>query len=231
MATVINPGWRSAVSRVLKRLDERRAANQPLPPPARVQPVEPPAPERIELPPLDFHTGEPVTTPPPVPAPVARPVLKSVEKPRVVEKVAVLEDPVRQRVRDAYVGARFAGFARNSHDLARVRAVVKAAELYFEDGNPLRAAELLDLAIELQPSAEPLWRARLDIALRAQDRAAYHRTAMRFHEAHPHAARGEEGRGFASWELAPEFMPADLRLRVLAAGRAEERQENRKEAA
>ena len=237
-------GWRSAaalaVSRVLKRSEEAAAAPQAkaatVPQPAVVEP-------RPDLPPLDFRTGRPVD----VPLERTGTEPKPTEITRHVEKVSVLEDPARQRVRDAYVAARFTGVARTSHDLGRVRAVIRAAEIYHEDGNVRRAEELLELAASLQPSSEALPLARLEIALRLGDSEAYRRTALRFRENHPKSARWKEivafartlylteapftaeaGDGFGdsaylrpNWishglELAPEFMPGDLRTRVLA---------------
>ena len=56
-----------------------------------------------------------------------RAVEKPADKPkRVIESVSVLEDAARQRIRDAYVAARFSGVARSSQDLARVRSVIAA---------------------------------------------------------------------------------------------------------
>jgi hypothetical protein len=236
------PGWRNvaalAVNRVLKRADE------PAPPPTKAvqPPTLPVAEHKPDLPPLDFATGRPVEVKVERDAPV-----KPAEKAKRAESVSVLEDPVRQRVRDAYVAARFTGVARNSQDLARVRAVIRAAEIYFDDGNVRRAEELLDLAAALQPSSEALPLARLEIALRAGDTESYRRTALRFRENHPRSARWREITAFArtlylteapftadvmenlgdraylqpNWisdglELAPEFMPGDLRSRVLA---------------
>jgi len=213
-------------------------------PEQRLSVVEP---LKRELPPLDFYTGAPVVmkAEPPKPAPTPEPAETPV---RIVEKVSVLEDPARQRIRDAYIAARFAGVARSSHDLAPARHVIKSAHHYFEDGNTDRAGELLDLAAELQPSSQALWLARLELALRARDAAAYRRTALLFRHHHPNSPRWKEIVAFArtvciteapfvaniadmvddnacqrpewlhdSWELTPEFMPVDLRSRVLGA--------------
>jgi hypothetical protein len=237
------PGWRSvaalAVNRVLKRGDEADPATEMKAAP----PAAPPAPEKKpDLPPLDFGTGRPVEVN------VERAAgAKPAEKAKRVESVTVLDDPARQRVRDAYVAARFTGVARSSHDLARVRAVIRAAETYFGDGNVRRAEELLDFAAALQPASEALPLARLEIALRLGDSEGYRRTAIHFRENHPRSARWKEISAFArtlylteapfnaeaidnlgdraylrpNWmsdglELAPEFMPGDLRARVLA---------------
>ena len=231
MKTAISPAASAEVTR-----------QDPRPQPVAVESVQ-----RVELPPLDFCTGEPVVSKaePPKPAPAPKPVDEPV---RAVEKVSVLEDPARQRIRDAYVAARFAGVARTSHDLARTRHVIKSAHLYFEDGNTGRAEELLDLATDLQPSSQALWLARLELALRMRDSAAYRRTALLFRHHHPISPRWKEIVAFArtvciteapfiasvvdmvgdnagkrptwvhdSWELTPEFMPVDLRSRVLGA--------------
>ena len=241
-ATTI-PGWRSAaalaMNRVLKRREEVPASSEASPAPGPAPMAE----EKPELPPLDFATGRPVATVKPVKVQPQAPM----EKPNRVEAVLVLADPARQRVRDAYVAARFSGVARSSQDLARVRAVIRASETYFGDGNLRLAEELLDLAIDLQPASEALPLARLEIALRIGDSEGYRRTAIRFRQNHPRSARWKEITAFArtlylteapftpdpmdslgdraylrpnwisdAWELAPEFMPGDLRARVLA---------------
>ncbi len=229
---------------MLKKLDEVSAPVTAQPPVAPLPPAPTIVEERVELPPLDFKTGRPVDAKPAALHAVAD---KAAEKPkRAIESVTVLEDAARQRVRDAYVTARFSGLARSSQDLARVRAVVRAAQIYLEDGNQRRAEELLELATELQPVSEALPLARLELALRVADSEGYRRVALRFRKDHPRSARWKEIVAFArtlylteapftpdasdsgdraylrpnwlqdAWELTPEFMPGDLRARVLA---------------
>lgn len=256
MKTATNATWRAAaataVNRVLKRIDDSARTPAPVahvPAPA-YQPV---AAEKVDLPPLDFVTGEPVTVEAaPAPAPAAK-AAEAPPSPPPVEFVSLLEDPAQQRIRDDYVAARFPGVARNSHDLARSRAVIKAAQVYMEDGDSSRAEELLDLAALLQPSSEALLLARLEVALQQRDSEGYRRTAIRFHHAHPRSAHWKYIVAFArtlylteppfttlsdweernyqrpnwmgnSWELAPEFNNADLRRRVLGAAPAQEPQ-------
>jgi hypothetical protein len=232
------------MNRVLKRLDESsRTAEKAESAPVALH--DEPAVERVELPPLDFLTGEPVEIEPPAPPPPPEPV--GIPAPRAIEAVTLLEDPARQRVRDAYIAARFPGVARSSRDLARVRSVINAANVYLEDGESRRAEELLDVAAELLPASEKLLLARLELALRLRDSEGYRRTGLRFRERHPRSPHWKYIVAFAqtiylteapftadvtdpfgdgayqrpNWlgdalELAPEFAPTDLRKRVLA---------------
>ena len=209
--------------------------------------VEPPV--RVDLPPLEFTGSVPSRAPvaPPVVEPQAE--AKPIPVERKIPRVSVLEDATRQRIRDRYVAARFPGVARTSADLAIVEAVIKSANLYYEDGDAARAEELLDVAAMLQPEAEALWLARLELALLLCDSENYRRVAISFRSHHPNSVKWpevaalarslylsdapfaghEETSGLAnfgsylppnwlrdSWELAPKFKPADLRLCVIA---------------
>src|SRR5947208_490236 len=101
-----------AVTRVLMKLDDGEIVPPPPQTLAQVVAAQPAKAERVELPPLDFVTGAPVAV---AAVTVADPQLESarIEKAaRVLERVATLDDPVRQRVRDRYVAARFPGVAR-----------------------------------------------------------------------------------------------------------------------
>ena len=90
-----------------------------------------------------------------------------------------------RRIRDRYIGARFPGVARGAADLQPSDRVVKAARLYFEDGHPEAALELLDLAIEQDSRAEALWLAQLEILFLVRDGARFIETARAFRAMHP----------------------------------------------
>jgi hypothetical protein len=185
------PSWRAAaalaVNRVLKKIDQSpssESASRAVPPAPANEPI---AAERVELPPLDFRTGLPVEIKAsPAPEPAQKPSEST--PPRRVEKVSVLDDAGRQRIRDTYVAARFPGVARSSHDLADVEHVTRAAQVYLRDANPRRAEEILELAYALQPEADALLLARLDVALQLGDTDGYRRTALRFRNDHPRSA-------------------------------------------
>jgi hypothetical protein len=197
------------MNRVLKRRDESSHAPSP-PTPISLVPSPQAAPrEPVELPPLDFATGQPVATAPAVAKPAQPAPAIREEAPRIEERVFALDDPARQRVRDAYVAARFPGVARSSHDLARVRSVIAAAQAYFEDGDARRAEELLEFAAELQPAAEALLLARLEIALQLRDSESYRRNALRFHADHPRSAHWRYVVAFARtlYLTEPPFSP------------------------
>ena len=94
-------------------------------------------------------------------------------------------DAKSRRIRDRYIGARFPGVARSAADLEAPERVVKAARLFFEDGDIEAALELLDLAIEQDSRAETLWLAQLEILFLARDRSRYVESARAFHAMHP----------------------------------------------
>ena len=94
-------------------------------------------------------------------------------------------DAKSRRIRDRYITARFPGVARSAADLEAPERVVKAARLFFEDGDIAAALELLDLAIEQNSRAEALWLAQLEIVFLARDAARYLECARAFHAMHP----------------------------------------------
>jgi len=109
----------------------------------------------------------------------------------VVEDARELEGR-RRRIRDRYVSARFPGVARNAADLADAPRVIKAARLYFEEEDITSALELLKLAVEEAPQADPVWLARLEILFLARDAAAFTACARDFRAAHPRHAQWAE---------------------------------------
>ena len=90
-----------------------------------------------------------------------------------------------RRIRDRYIGARFPGVARSSADLESPSRVVKAARLYFEDGQADTALELLDIAIEQDSRAEALWLAQLEILFLGRNAPRFVETARAFRAMHP----------------------------------------------
>src|SRR4051812_46502602 len=94
-------------------------------------------------------------------------------------------DATRRRIRDRYIGVRFAGVARGAGDLENPVRVVKAARLTFDEGEAETALELLSLAID-QNAGEPQLRlAELEIAYLARKRARFVEAARDFHELFP----------------------------------------------
>ena len=89
-----------------------------------------------------------------------------------------------RRIRDRYIGARFPGVARSAADLESPDRVVKAARLYFEDGQVDTALEILDLAIEQDSRAAALWLAQLEILFLGRNAPRYVETARAFRALH-----------------------------------------------
>jgi hypothetical protein len=103
----------------------------------------------------------------------------------VVEDNPVGYDARSRRIRDRYIGARFPGVARSAADLENPDRVVKAARLYFEDGQSESALELLDVAIEQDSRAEALWLAQLEILFLTRNASRYVESARAFRAMHP----------------------------------------------
>jgi hypothetical protein len=90
-----------------------------------------------------------------------------------------------RRIRDRYISARFPGVARCAADLESVERVIKSARLYFEDGQPDTALELLDVAIEQDSRAAALWLAQLEIVFLGRDAVRFVECARAFKALHP----------------------------------------------
>jgi hypothetical protein len=89
-----------------------------------------------------------------------------------------------RRIRDRYITARFPGVARSVADLESSDRVIKAARLYFEDGQVDTALELLDVAIEQDSRAEALWLAQLEILFLGRNAARFVECARAFRALH-----------------------------------------------
>jgi hypothetical protein len=89
---------------------------------------------------------------------------------RAAQKVALVEsnpdtyDEKRRRIRDRYIGIRFAGVIRSAEDLANAPRIIRAARAAFEEDHAETALELLELAIEQHYRDKTLWLADLEIA-------------------------------------------------------------------
>jgi len=101
-------------------------------------------------------------------------------------------DATRRRIRDRYIGVRFAGLARGAADLDNPVRVMKAARLAFEEGDADTALELLSLAIDQNAGGPQLRLAELEIAYRARQRARFTRAARDFHELFPRSLEWPE---------------------------------------
>ena len=92
-------------------------------------------------------------------------------------------DPMRRKIRDRYIGARFAGLARSGADLQDTDRLIKAARLAFEEENVEAALELLDLGIEQNAREPRLWLAKLEILSLVRSAARFTAAARAFREA------------------------------------------------
>jgi hypothetical protein len=140
---------------------------------------------RPELPEVGWRDDE-ATLDPAAPPPVLnRPAARTPRQAASIESDPHTYDPERRRIRDRYIGARFAGVARSAADLENATRVIKAARLVFEEEEPELAIELLRLAIEQNAQEPMLWLAELEIAYLARDASHFAQTARAFHLAFP----------------------------------------------
>lgn len=95
------------------------------------------------------------------------------------------EPAMRAKIRDRYVAVRFPGIAQSSRDLEKLERVIPAARLFFEEGHPDRALELLQLAIKQCPTCEPIRLAQLEIAFLARDKVLFNDRARDFNRVLP----------------------------------------------
>jgi hypothetical protein len=177
----------------------------------RAMPVAlpPVAARRAQAPRLPVDAPRPIVPAPkpiaPAPMPTAEPELEmlewdgvQVEKPAAppaapppatraaVENFAALRgDPLRLRLRDRYIKARFPGVAESSADLEDGPRVVKAVRLYFGEQKFDRADELLEIAIEQTSGAMTLRLAQLELAFLRRQAAAFTVFARAFRNTHP----------------------------------------------
>jgi len=95
------------------------------------------------------------------------------------------DDPLRHKILDRYITARFAGIATGAGDLGDSARVVKAARLLFEDGQGERGLELLQVASDLHPSDDAMRLARFELLFLERDVQGYRRAVERFHHDRP----------------------------------------------
>jgi hypothetical protein len=117
--------------------------------------------------------------PPGAPAPLAmtarerpqRPLARSgkATTPAPAPETGVVAGFANPEARDRYIAARLPGIARNGADLMKFERVVRAARLFFEEGEAARALELLDLAVEQHPACQPPRLAQLEMAFLMRD--------------------------------------------------------------
>jgi hypothetical protein len=119
-------------------------------------------------------------------APSARPKVELVESnPRTY-------DEKRRRIRDRYIGIRFAGVIRSAEDLSNSPRIIRAARAAFEEDHAETALELLELAIEQNVNEKPLWLADLEIAFLVRDAHRFIASARAFRLQFPGAEEWKE---------------------------------------
>ena len=138
-------------------------------------------------------------------------VRKPAAPPKPAKKVVLVEsnpqtyDEKRRRIRDRYIGIRFAGIIRSAEDLANAPRVIRAARAAFEEDHADTALELLELAIEQNLDDRQLWLADLEIAFLVRNAHRFVASARAFRAQFPQAVEWNEisrlGRALAPQEV------------------------------
>jgi hypothetical protein len=118
--------------------------------------------------------------------------------PKPAKKVVLVEsnphtyDEKRRRIRDRYIGIRFAGIIRSAEDLSNAPRMIRAARAAFEEDHAETALELLELAIEQSLKEKQLWLADLEIAFLVRNAHRFVASARAFRAQFPEAAEWNE---------------------------------------
>jgi hypothetical protein len=123
--------------------------------------------------------------------PAAAPA-KAAKKAVLVESDPQTYDEKRRRIRDRYIGIRFAGIIRSAEDLANAPRIIRAARAAFEEDHAGTAAELLELAIEQNVKQKQLWLADLEIAFLVRNAQRFVALARAFRAQFHNAAEWNE---------------------------------------
>jgi len=115
-----------------------------------------------------------------------------VERIRPHEEVpgAFAGSDLEEKIRSRYIGLRFPGISRAG--LSDSERVIQAARLFFEEEQPDKALELLDLAIEERSTEEGLRLAQIEIAFLERDARRYCALARELRRALPEVAAWPE---------------------------------------
>ncbi len=103
-----------------------------------------------------------------------------------------VSDAARRRIRVRYLAVRFPGAPHTDESLLDSASVIKAARLYFEDGDIDRACELLEFACEAGRTDESPWLAHLEILFLQRKGHEFAELAHRFHQHFPASGRWPE---------------------------------------
>lgn len=120
---------------------------------------------RPELPDFSWHDdpatidGSSLTVRKPAPT-----ITRAARQQPLVESNPRTYDEKRRKIRDRYIGIRFAGIIRSAEDLENAPRIIRAARAAFEEDHAETALELLELAIEQNVHEKSLWLADLEIA-------------------------------------------------------------------
>jgi hypothetical protein len=113
-------------------------------------------------------------------------------------------DDKRRKIRDRYIGIRFAGIIRSAGDLDDAPRIIRAARAAFEEDHPETALEVFELAIEQNVKDKTLWLADLEITFLIRNAERFVASARAFRLTFPDAAEWKEiqrlGRALAPGE-------------------------------
>jgi hypothetical protein len=139
----------------------------------------------------------------------------SVFMPNLANAAQVAKNPIRRRLRDQYVAARFPAFANAARDFRDTQKVIRYARELFDGDEAERAIELLRLAIEEDHRAREAWLALIELSFLQSDPGEFCELIVAFAIKFPGDATLPTQRAMAH-ELAPQD-PAFANAKKLAA--------------
>lgn len=96
-------------------------------------------------------------------------------------------DAASRRLRERYIAARFLQFPQPAQALRDTGNVLRWARQLLDDDQPRQAAELLQTALEEDPSQRPLWLFLIDLAFMGNDTGVFVELSESFRRRFPDA--------------------------------------------
>ena len=93
--------------------------------------------------------------------------------PAILDVSELPVDPSARRMRERYIAARFLQFPEPAQALRNTPGVMRCARQLLDDDQPSLAAELLQLALEVDGAQRPIWLCLIELAYLGNDPATF----------------------------------------------------------
>lgn len=98
----------------------------------------------------------------------------------ILDESQIPTDPAARRLRERYIVARFQQFPHPAQALKNTANVLRWARELLDDDDPRQAAELLQIALEEDPSQRRVWLFLIELAFTANDPGMFSELSDRF---------------------------------------------------